>query len=93
MRTLFQVLVVSEQRVPTPAASVAARCGEEGAIVEVKQNFLGNERRSLSLSLSVFPIDPPRPRVLQRRGSEACAFGGETEWIGEDGTVGADYCN
>ncbi|XP_068165562.1 zona pellucida sperm-binding protein 3-like [Antennarius striatus] len=31
-----------EQRVPTPAISVAARCGEGEVTVEVKQNFLGN---------------------------------------------------
>ncbi|XP_054479995.1 zona pellucida sperm-binding protein 3-like [Anoplopoma fimbria] len=31
-----------EQRVPVPADSVAARCGEGEVTVEVKQNFLGN---------------------------------------------------
>lgn len=38
---IFQVLVF-EQRVPVPADSVAARCGEREVTVEVKQNFLGN---------------------------------------------------
>ncbi|KAM9334112.1 zona pellucida sperm-binding protein 3-like [Symphorus nematophorus] len=37
-----KVLVKSEQRVPVPALSVAARCGEGEVTVEVKQNFLGN---------------------------------------------------
>nr|XP_033471561.1 zona pellucida sperm-binding protein 3-like [Epinephelus lanceolatus] len=36
------LMLMFEQRVPVPADSVAARCGEEGVTVEVKQNFLGN---------------------------------------------------
>lgn len=35
--------VKSEWRVPVPASSVAVRCGEGMAAVEVKQNFLGND--------------------------------------------------
>ncbi|XP_074483443.1 zona pellucida sperm-binding protein 3-like [Sebastes fasciatus] len=35
-------VLVFEQRVPVPADSVAARCGEREVTVEVKQNFLGN---------------------------------------------------
>lgn len=34
-----------DQRVPVPAASVSARCGEEDLTVAVKQNFFGNGRR------------------------------------------------
>lgn len=87
---------MSEQRVPMPATSVAARCGEEGVIVEVKQNFLGNECQSL------VRIDPQRFRVLQRRRSiyvtsrkrtaRVRSADWKTEWIGKDGTVRADYC-
>ncbi|XP_034073263.1 zona pellucida sperm-binding protein 3-like [Gymnodraco acuticeps] len=34
--------LVIKQRVPVPADSIAARCGEGEVTVEVKQNFLGN---------------------------------------------------
>ncbi|XP_060888941.1 zona pellucida sperm-binding protein 3-like isoform X1 [Labrus mixtus] len=37
-----QLQVKFEKRVPVPAGSVAARCGEGKVTVEVKQNFLGN---------------------------------------------------
>ncbi|XP_070786738.1 zona pellucida sperm-binding protein 3-like [Enoplosus armatus] len=36
------LMLVFEQRVPVPAASVAVRCGEGEVTIEVKQNFLGN---------------------------------------------------
>jgi len=40
---MFQVrALVIKQRVPVPANSIAARCGEGEVTVEVKQNFLGN---------------------------------------------------
>lgn len=38
-------MVITDHRVPVPAASVAARCGGEGVIVAVEQNFFGNGRR------------------------------------------------
>ncbi|XP_063734113.1 zona pellucida sperm-binding protein 3-like isoform X2 [Eleginops maclovinus] len=34
--------LVIKQRVPVPAGSIAARCGEGEVTIEVKQNFLGN---------------------------------------------------
>ncbi|CAK6962496.1 zona pellucida sperm-binding protein 3-like [Scomber scombrus] len=37
-----KVMVKFEQRMPVPADSVAARCGEGEVTIEVKQNFLGN---------------------------------------------------
>ncbi|CAM9136407.1 unnamed protein product [Lampetra planeri] len=37
-----QVEVKYEQRVPTPAHSVVARCGEAEVAIEVKQDFFGN---------------------------------------------------
>lgn len=34
--------MMSNQKVPVPADSVAVRCGEGEVNIEVKQNFLGN---------------------------------------------------
>lgn len=42
---IFQVqMLMFEERVPVPADTVVAHCGEGEVTVEVQRNFLGNGR-------------------------------------------------
>lgn len=56
---ILQVLVISEQRVPVQAKSVAVHCGEEALTVEVSQNFLGNCLFELTQCVSCFCLQRP----------------------------------
>ncbi|XP_054649527.1 zona pellucida sperm-binding protein 3-like [Dunckerocampus dactyliophorus] len=64
-----KLLVDLEQRVPVPADSVAVRCGEGEVVIEVKQNFLGNNQliRPSDLTLGGCGLLHVADRILRFR--------------------------
>lgn len=85
-------MVIADHRVPVPAASVAAHCGEAEVAVEVNQNLFGN-----SSQLFVCLIDPPCLSVLSTWKHLTCRGrvrgpDWKIERIVKDGTVGTDCC-
>ncbi|XP_071779909.2 zona pellucida sperm-binding protein 3-like [Centroberyx gerrardi] len=76
VRQESKVLVKFEQRVPVPADSVAARCGEGGVTVEVKRNFLGNGQlihpTDLTLGGCAAALDPADHMLLFQTELQGC---------------------